>query len=233
MSGLGPELLGRSAARANCLGNNRQNRNRKRTRRGLRGRLLPFRPARVRGGVLPGDENFAQDMKVTPQHAQLQITRESLLRPIAATGHAVTRLQAVDRRFNPRMSLASAAKLDRGLGLLRGGLPDARLGQARVRNEQVQLALVLRRMKTPIERSPLNAAVQTPLQVPRLLDHHVAIVGIARHQIGLRDEARPVLVDQHLASKLHRLAGFAAQGQRVTIDANSGFRLTFSLPRLS
>lgn len=165
MSALGRGLLGRSAARANCLDHDRQNRDDRGTRRGLRGRLLPLRPARVRGGVLPGDEDFAHHVKVAPQHAQLQVTRESLLRPIAAAGQTVAGLQAVDRGFNARMSLTSAAELDRGFGFLRGGLPDARFGQARVRNDPGQLALVFRRMKTPIERSLLNAASQTLLRL--------------------------------------------------------------------
>jgi hypothetical protein len=87
---------------------------------------------------------------------------------------------------------------------------DSGHGQARLGDNPGQLALVLRRMKTPVEGRPPNALLQTPLQQTRLLDDHVAIVLIARQEIGVRDEAGAIFVDQHLTSELDRLGGLAS-----------------------
>ena len=103
-----------------------------------------------------------------------------------------------------------AAKLHRRAGVLLDRLIRAGLRQARMLEDFRQPSLVLRRVKAAVEGCLADAAFQTSLQVPRLLDHHVSVVRVARHQVGVADEAGAVFVDQHLPPELHRLCGFAS-----------------------
>ena len=64
-------------------------------------------------------------------------------------------------------------------------------------------------METSIERSFFNLAAKTILQLPSLLDDHILIPRVARHEVVMRDEPRGVFVDQNQTPELDWLACLA------------------------
>jgi len=155
------------------------------------------------------DEPFAQQMKITTQHAQLQVSAEAAFGAVAASPQAVARLEGGDRRLDARVTLACLAEFDAcGFGLL-GGLVTSGHGQTGVLDDLGQPTLVLGRVKAPVEGRPANASSQTLLHAACLVDDHVAVVGVAGEEVGMGDEPRPVLVDEQLTPELHRLGRLA------------------------
>lgn len=106
--------------------------------------------------------------------------------------------------------LPRRAPVQRGLLRLGRRLLGARLGQARPRNDLCQFTLILRRVKAPIERGFFDGSLQALLDQTRLRHDDLAVLLLAREQIRVRDESRPILVDQDQPPKLHGLARFAA-----------------------
>lgn len=152
-------------------------------------------------------------MKIAAQDTQVKVTTEAALRAVAATRQAVAGLQGADCRLDPGMALASPTEFDACLLVLPGGLMRAEHGETGVGNDLAESLLVLGRMKAPVERRLPNAPGQAVLQSTRLLDDHVAVVGVAGHQIGVGDEAGPVLVEEQLTPELDRLGRLATLGE--------------------
>jgi len=65
-------------------------------------------------------------------------------------------------------------------------------------------------MKSTIKRQTTNPIVEAFLQDLCLLDGHVSVALLARHQIVMLNETRSVFIHQNLTPKLHRFSGFAA-----------------------
>ena len=144
-----------------------------------RGRLAPGLGG-FGGGVLEGNEDLAQDVQITAQHGELQVSQESAFTPVAATHQAVARLQSMDRGFDARMPAACLTELDRRLLVLLTRLLAPGHGKTSMGDDLCQPALVLRRVKAAVEGRLADASLQTPLQGPGLCDDHVAVVRVAR-----------------------------------------------------
>ncbi len=177
---------------------------------GSGGRFLAPRARRLASCVLAGDQEFAEHVKIAPQHGKLNVSRKTWLRPVATTLQPVACLQRADCRFDARMPLSRLTKLNGRLPCLLLCLMAPGHGQTRVGNDLGQLALVFRRMKTAVEGSLADAPFQALLQGPRLFDHHIPAVSIARQQVSLTDETGGIFKDQHLASELHWLASLSS-----------------------
>ncbi len=177
---------------------------------GSGGRFLASRARRLASCVFPGTQDLAEHVKIATQHRKLNVSRKTWLRPVTTTLQPVACLQRADCRFDARMPLPRLTELNGRLPCLFSCLMVPGHGQARVGNDLGQLALVFRRMKTAVEGSLADASFQALLQGPRLFDHHVPIVSIARQQVSLTDETGTIFKDQHLASELDRLTGLSS-----------------------
>ncbi len=102
-------------------------------------------------GCLASDQQLAEDVKISAENSERQVTGKAHFSTIAAAGQAVARLQRPDRGFDTGVSLPGLAELHGGLLLLLLCLAGSRLGQARMREDPSQILLVLGRMKPAVE----------------------------------------------------------------------------------
>ena len=121
------------------------------TQRALLGRLsLALRGQGLRR--LLGDQQSAERVQVASEDAQGQISLKTDLGMVAATFHAVAGLQGANGGLDARMPLSGLAKLDGGCLQLLGRLFCAGLGKAWMLDDLQELHLVVRGMKSAIQR---------------------------------------------------------------------------------
>ena len=100
---------------------------------------------------LASDQQPAQDVKISAENSERQVTGKAHFSTIAAAVQAVARLQRRDRGFDTGVSLTGLPELRGRLVLLLLCLAGSRLGQARMRDDPSQILLVLARMKAAVE----------------------------------------------------------------------------------
>ena len=88
-----------------------------------------------------------------------------------------------------------------------------------MRHDLGQLLLVVRRVKGPVERGPLDLAAQTLLQLGHRRHHQVLIQHAIGHHLVMADETSGILDHQHLVTILDRVGLLAPLDQfRVRLE---------------
>ena len=113
---------------------------------------------------------------------------------------AVARLERADRRFHTRMILFRGEKIFVCFSQLFYRLLCAGLRKTKARHNVGQLSLVVRRMEPAIKRQTTNPIVKALLQNLCLLNDHVFVALLARHQTVMNNETRCVFIHQNLTS---------------------------------
>src|SRR5664280_1977750 len=181
-----------------------------RDQRPVSGRRLATSVGRLAAGSFASNQQLAQHMKISPQHAQANVACKSPFGPVATALQPIARLQGPDRRLDARVRLPGFAELDACRLLLLGRLVDSAHRQTRMFDDLGKFLLVVRAVKSSVEGRAANPPSVTSLGLASLLDHHVAIALIAWQNVIVRDEACSVLVKQYQASELHRLSRLAS-----------------------
>src|SRR5262249_57164242 len=103
-------------------------------------------------------QQFAQGLQVAPQDTQSHVTLEAALTAVAASFQTVAGLQGTDLRLHARMLLSRFAKGHGSLLFLFTPLRLSFAGDAGRSHDRRQVALILRCVKSAVERSALDLA---------------------------------------------------------------------------
>src|SRR6266446_491197 len=129
-----------------------------------RGAAAP-RPTRHALRILTRDQQLSQDLKIPTKDPQPHVPTVAAEGLISAPIQTIARLQCANCRLDPRVTSPCLTEFHSGLLLLTLGLNVACLGQAGLLYQLHQLALILRRMKAPIERRTSDSTVQSLLRL--------------------------------------------------------------------
>src|SRR5208283_3804919 len=174
--------------------------------RAASGYLLPTRRRRRTPVSRLTQHRLTQHLQIPTQHCQANVTRQTTLTVIATTLQTVARLQRMNRGFDPPVPLPPLPKPRRRRRLLFRRLLGAPLRHTRLHYHLGHLLLILRRVKTPVERGPHDPTRYLGLRTLQSRYTYILILLTTTHQLIMDDVTELILQHQHLPPKLHRRA---------------------------